>query len=271
MHSYSFIFSIFLECSCHRYWRHIPTLMCVHAFTGFSAPIHISKLKLILKLLKAYPSVQNKTFAEGHSSFANLYLFASGHANLLTQGKKTWKHKNLSAELAVRRVLVTRKLGLHCPGFAHILVSYVTCKTTQGPQLTWLYVANSQTGKRVSCQTKVCSVKYNQVQFMCAGSGTTENPEEMSYFYWHIRLLQEEGRLHIDRQHSPCRSLCKHTSPFNPSFTVFCNIPLLTKLSPLKHLRIFITPMMPHWQHIHNISGVQTNSSCQVLTSFLNG
>lgn len=78
----------------------------------------------------------------------------------------------------------------------------------------------------------MCYVKYDQVKFMCAGSGTIENPEEISYFYWHTRLLEEGGRLHIDRQCSSCRSLFKHTSPFTPSFTVFYNIPLLIKLLP---------------------------------------
>lgn len=66
-----------------------------------------------------------------------------------------------------------------------------------------------------------------------AGSGTIENPEKMSSFSWHTRLLEEDGRLQIDRQCLPCRLLFKHTSPFTPpSFTVFYNIPLLTKLLP---------------------------------------
>lgn len=66
-----------------------------------------------------------------------------------------------------------------------------------------------------------------------AGSGTIENPEKISYFSWHTRLLEEDGRLQIDRQSLPCRLLFQHTSPFAPpSFTVFYNTRLLTKLFP---------------------------------------
>lgn len=79
---------------------------------------------------------------------------------------------------------------------------------------------------------------------MCTGSGTVENVEEMSYFYWHTRLLEEDGKLHIHRQGSPCRSFFKHISPFTPSFTVFYTF--VDQTIALSTSEIFVTPMMAH-------------------------
>lgn len=138
--------------------------MCIHT-SGFSAPTHVSRLKLIFKSLETYSLLQKLSW--GTQLLCQFVTISSlmcelPHTRYIQEHKRrggcSWGSCN--------------KMCLLCSGFTHILLSYATCKTTEGPQPTWLYVGRSQpwcTDKQDDLlrQKMVRYIKYDHFKLVC--------------------------------------------------------------------------------------------------------
>lgn len=210
--------------------------MCIHTSSGLSAPIHVSRLKLIFKSLETYSLLQKFSWGKGTVLLPVCDYFLLDAWTTSHKVKEIQEHK---CRGGCSQVSCTKKCVFTVFRFyphlaeLHHLQNHRRAPTDLTIRRKAAALVHRQ--ERWSLTSKKWCVILNTITLsLCVHSGAVENPEETSYLYWHAMLPEECARLQADSSNH-LTDCCSNTPVPLLLLLVFHNTPMLTTAYPLTH------------------------------------